>query len=99
MENKSSTYQQAPKILPLKIGLRFVPTEHLYIWGDIGALAILNKKKSFSQKNIVLVFSNELGYQLPMRGGNIAGVGLMFLRNSGSEKNGSAQSFFGLKIS
>lgn len=98
-ENKVSSNLKNPKILPLKVGVKFFPVEQFYLQADLGASLVLNKMFASFDRTAVLVFSNELGYRISIPGGNVAEAGLVFHRNAAFNVNGSSHSFFGIKLS
>lgn len=98
-ENKASSSLKNPKILPLKVGLKFFPVEQIYLQADLGASFVLNKTHASFDRTAVLVFSNELGYRVAIPGGNVAEAGLVFHRNAAFIADGSSHSFFGIKLS
>ncbi|PWS30462.1 hypothetical protein [Pedobacter paludis] len=81
-ENKASSILKNPRILPLKVGIKFLPVEQIYLHADLGASFVFNKTPASFDRTALLVFSNELGYHVAIPGGNVAEAGLVFHRNA-----------------
>lgn len=85
-------------MLPVKVGLKYMPTSFFYIQGEAGVSFVTNAKDIESTHSTAFTYAPQTGFLILLGKGNFIDAGIRYESNSRIYKNSSRPDFWGLRI-